>query len=109
MRDRCYRQSVKVNPFPTLYFFYKIQMIVSESNDFNIVAALCSPVFWLLEEKVVCLCPSLHSGAGFVVAQEEISRERARRKGEEASAPTRVITSHGLKKYKCRLLRVTKS
>ena len=56
-------------------------MIVSESNDFNIVAALCSPVFWLLEEKVVCLCPSLHSGAGFVVAQEEISRERAGRRG----------------------------
>ena len=49
------------------------------------------------------------AGAGFVVAQEEISRECARRKGEEASSPTRVITSHGLKKCKWRLLRVTKS
>ena len=27
-------------------------MIVSESNDFNIVAALCSPVFWLLDVQI---------------------------------------------------------
>lgn len=52
MRGRCYRKSVKVNPFPTLYFFYKIQMIVSENNDFNIVAALCSPVFSLLDVQI---------------------------------------------------------
>ena len=52
MRDRCYRKSVKMNPFPTLYLFYKIQMIVSENNDFNIVAALCSPVFSLLDVQI---------------------------------------------------------
>ena len=52
MRGRCYRKSVKVNPFSTLYFFYKIQMTVSESNDLNIVAALCSPVFWLLDVQI---------------------------------------------------------
>ena len=52
MRGRCYRKSVKVNPFPTLYFFYNIQMIVSESTDFNIVATLCSPVFWLLDVQI---------------------------------------------------------
>ena len=45
------------------------------------------------------------AGAGFVVAQEEISRHRVGRKGEEASSPTRVITSRGLKKCKWRLLR----
>lgn len=87
MRGRCYRKSVKVNPFPTLYFFYKIQMIVSENNDFNIVAALCSPVFSLLDVQIsindnkghtkrrwsACV-PACIAGAGFVVAQEEISR-----------------------------------